>query len=220
MIKNIFRNMPLKQKILSMFFVILISITIVAVLAISFLGYSYSEFLYESVAVQLSYSAAEFADNLREIETVEEMIYSSNTVQNGLRVMTYLDDNIMRSAANDSLRNSLINLEYNLSDSGIKYTALYCGDFVVSGNSYEMNKDSQEVLNYLREKAAEGEGGIVWTAHPKSPDKIYLVRQIRNAYNLSLESLGEEIICVDVEYLLEKSTKTAVDFENSYFFHF
>ena len=142
MIKNIFRNMPLKQKILSMFFVILISITIVAVLAISFLGYSYSEFLYESVAVQLSYSAAEFADNLREIETVEEMIYSSNTVQNGLRVMTYLDDNIMRSAANDSLRNSLINLEYNLSDSGIKYTALYCGDFVLSGNSYEMNKDS------------------------------------------------------------------------------
>src|SRR5699024_6633744 len=139
---------------------------------------------YESVAVQLSYSAAEFADNLREIETVEEMIYSSNTVQNGLRVMTYLDDNIMRSAANDSLRNSLINLEYNLSDSGIKYTALYCGDFVVSGNSYEMNKDSQEVLNYLREKAAEGEGGIVWTAHPKSPDKIYLVIQIRNAYNL------------------------------------
>ena len=220
MIKNIFRNMPLKQKILSMFFVILISITIVAVLAISFLGYSYSEFLYESVAVQLSYSAAEFADNLSEIETVEEMIYSSNTVQNGLRVMTYLDDNIMRSAANDSLRNSLINLEYNLSDSGIKYTALYCGDFVVSGNSYEMNKDSQEVLNYLREKAAEGEGGIVWTAHPKSPDKIYLVRQIRNAYNLSLESLGEEIICVDVEYLLEKSTKTAVDFENSYFFLF
>ncbi len=86
MIKNIFRNMPLKQKILTMFFVILISITIVAVLAISFLGYSYSEFLYESVAVQLSYSAAEFADNLREIETVEEMIYSSNTVQNGLRV--------------------------------------------------------------------------------------------------------------------------------------
>lgn len=220
MIKNVFKNMPLKQKILSMFFVILMPITIVAILAISFLGYSYSEFLYESVAVQLSYSAAEFADNLSEIETVEEMIYSSNTVQNGLRVMTYLDDNMMRSAANDSLRNSLINLEYNLSDSGIKYTALYCGDFVVSGNSYEMNKDSQEVLNYLREKAAEGEGGIVWTAHPQSPDKIYLVRQIRNTYNLSLESLGEEIICVDVEYLLEKSTKTAVDFENSYFFLF
>lgn len=214
-IQKYIRNMSLSRKIFSILLLALIPVTLVSFFGASWITSSYSDLLYDSIAAQLSSSAREISKQLQDVESLSYMVYSHDTVQNGLATIRNSTNNMQRTDANASLRSLLIDYSQNYRSSHVAYINLFSDNFSVSGNSYAATVTSDKTFEEARAAARNAEGTIVWYSTSDDPGHLYLSREIRRIQNLSLSSLGEEVICIDIDSMVQDATQFDQQYEQA-----
>lgn len=214
-IRRFVGNLSLIRKILIILLLSLLPVILVAFLGSMRISAAYSELLYHSVAYQLSSSAREISKQLEDIEALSALVYSHDTVQNGLYVVGNSDNDMMRSDANAAMRSLLTNYGQNYRNRHVSYINLYSGNFWVSGNSYASNNTPAAVLEAAREQAAAGEGAVTWYTDPGDTGHLFLGRAVRQVKNLSLAPLGEQIICIDIAAMVQEATQFNDEYEQA-----
>ena len=214
-IRHFVRNLSLIRKILLILLLSLFPVILVAFFGSMRISAAYSELLYHSVASQLSYSAREISKQLEDIEALSALVYSHDTVQNGLYVVGNSDNDMMRSDANAAMRSLLTNYGQNYRNRHVSFINLYSGDFWVSGNSYVSNNIPAAVLAAVREQAIAAEGSVTWYTDPSDTGHLFLGRAVRQVKNLSLAPLGEQVICIDIAEMVQEATQFDDQYEQA-----
>lgn len=213
--RKYFRNLPLLRKFFSILLAAVIPVTLVSFWGASWIAGAYSELLYENIAAQLSYSAQDISNHFRDVESLSYMVFSYDKIQSGLRTIRFSSNDIARGDATASMRSLLGSFGQNYRSSYVSYINVFSDHFSVSSNSYAASETPESVFQEIRTAAQETDGSVIWYSTPLCPDKIFLGREIREISELSLEPLGEEVICVNIGSMVKAATQFNDQYEQA-----
>lgn len=206
-------NMPLKHKLLTIMAIGLMVMTVMSFVAVQILSASYNKMLYQTMSESMSYSAKDIMDYMAKIENLTEIFLSDDEVQKNL---TTLNNAAGSGQASLSALNNMgvyVGTYYqNYSDGILKYINLYTPLSVLKTNLIAADKVPGEVQAELLLGAEEKDGAPCWTPDYMNEYGLFLTRNIRRIEALKLDTLGTILINIDMNALVESSTR----FEEQY----
>ncbi len=210
------KNMTLENKLLSIIFANILGILLIAFMGFSIISNAYNRQLYKAVSGNLTISAYSIANHLKNIETMSSVIISSDIIQNSLSEINSTNDAIIRSKNNRQINQSLSNYYQSYRSDGAVGIALYNHHFVNWTNSVILNKTDTDFLDHILEETHLKEGAIVWTMD-ESRNMAILSRHVRKIDNLSLDSLGDLLIFVDLDPIVRKANAAVTTYGDSHY---
>lgn len=201
-----FRDIPLKRKIqwIILFCVFFISFT--AFLSIYFVSKSHEKVLYRSVSSNLSYSATEIYEQLREADNLADMILSNNGIQEKLPIILESNSGSEKQRYENEVYNILCNYSLNVTSNHISYISILQDNSSISTYSLPFQKLSSEIKEDLVRIGKSGEGATLWVTDYCQEYGLFLVKELRETKFLSLRSLGTLIINIDPNTLIAQTT--------------
>lgn len=211
------RDLSLKKKILALLLLALVPLILAAWAGLNAVTGVYSRLLYQAMAAQLSYSAQQISSQLESVETLSGVIFAHDAVQRGLQTLRWSQDNMARTDANLRIRTLLINYYGNYRSDHIRYIDLFADNLDISGSSYYSRQTPAQVHEAVRAAAHTVPGSPVWVSEYSGENGLFLGRVVRRIENLSFDELGELVICVDINAMVEDATRfgnafTAADY--------
>ncbi len=216
-LKNQFRNLSLKYKFLGMF---LINSGIL--LAAFFLCFfictrAYNQQLYNTVAANLSYSSGTISSSMKNIETLSSMILSDAAIQNSLSIIKNAPDPVLHYNAEQNINSALFSYYDTFRDRGVAYIAIQNKGTVNCTNSSRFQKVEPAFLEQIFHAARSSSGSVKWIWKSGHRDYLFLARDIRQIKNFSLDSIGELIINVNMDEIVDSANTAAIQYDNSYY---
>lgn len=201
-----YRSLSLKQ----VFFVIVLFNSI-SILLCSFVGYyiyttAYNQLLYDSMASSLSVTSTQISQSMENIEYISTLILSSSAIQEQLSAAPSGDDVVAMTEYNRAVNNALSEYSSLFRSNHIAYAALFGPTATNSTNWAMLEKTPPRQLAAAIENGGTRNGAVTWTSANES-GYLLLSRNIREIDNLSLRSLGNLIIAVDVKSLVQAATQ-------------
>ena len=221
--KNIslwFRNMSLKWK---MFSIVLVNITLLLIFFLfgfNLLSRTYNELLYRSVAGNLSFSSHTLSTDFKDIERLSSIILSTPSIQESLSSIHDTDDAVVWSNANRNINISLSSYYETFKQNGVSYILLYNDNFSNTTNWSAYRRTDEQFLNAARHNADEADGAISWTIGASVKDDcngMILGRNIRRIKDMDFSTIGQLLIHVDIERLVNTVNRSAQSFETAYY---
>lgn len=200
-----FQDMPLKRKIEIIVMGCIIFISTTAFISIYCISKSYNKVLYNSVASNLSYSAAEIYQCLREVDELANMILSNDTVQTTLPAMMDTEYAREKQAMENNIYNTLTNYLFNTANEHISYISILQDDTIISTNLLRFRKFPYELRKELIRQGQEAEGSTVWITDYSKEYGFFLVKELREAKSMSFRNIGTLIININPDTLIEQT---------------
>ena len=216
-LKTQLSNLPLKYKFLGMFF-INSGILLAAFLLCFFIcTRAYNQQLYKTVAGNLSYSSGTISSSMKNIETLSSMILSDNAVQNSLSTIKDTQDPVLHYNAGQILNSTLFSYYDTFRDRGVAYIAIKNQESVNCTNLPHLKKVDPAFLHQVFDAARSNNGSAKWIWKSGHRDYLFLTRDIRQIKNFSLDSMGELVINVNMEEIVDSANTAAIQYDNSYY---
>lgn len=200
-----FRNIRLKYKIQLLIISCILLISMVAFISMFLLSKAYEKVLYHSVSSNLSYSAAEISECLKQADTLADMILSDAAIQEQLPQLLDAQSRAQKQYFQNTLYDALANYLFNTSGNYISYLSIMLEDTSITTYSPAERALPQDIKKDLEKTAQKGEGAALWVTKYSPDYGLFLVKELREAKELSLRPLGTLIICVDTEALVSSS---------------
>lgn len=216
MFRKYIANLPLKNKILAIIiFINIFILFIVSVLGINIIVHTNNQILYQSIAASLSYSSKDVQSFLDNVETMSALMISDDIIQEHLSIIKETNDPMEIRKAYTTLYTKVQNYYSNYKNNHISYISLYSHSFVTHTYTPLAERTPQEITEYLRKSARDKEGAAVWTTSYCSEYGLFLSRDVRRIENLLLDNIGEVIICLDIDSLINESTDFSTQYKES-----
>lgn len=200
-----FQDVPLKRKIEMIVTSSILMISVAAFVSIFCISKSYNKVLYDTLASNLSYSASEIYQCLREVDELADMILSNDTVQAGLPAMADSESFSYRQTLENNIYNILTNYLFNTASEHISYISVLQEDTIISTNLIRFRKFPYELRKELIRLGQEAGGSTIWITDYSEEYGFFLVKELREAKSLSLRPIGTLIINISPEALIEQT---------------
>lgn len=216
-IKTIYINATLYKKIITLVLIILFINVFANVISLSIITGSNNKLLYEAIANTLLTGTKTISEKLQTIEEMTDIIIADSRIQTNL---TIVSESKVNSDRNDAFRTlSFLVPEYytNYKSNHIKYINLYNADYVSYSNIALSNKTPTEIHNKLLHEAGERPGYPVWSDSYSNEYGLFLVRDIRKAAKLALNTIGTVLVNIDLDSVVHTSMDTSMFSESAQF---
>lgn len=205
--KNI-KNYSLNKKITCIILVTVFLTVSFSAAGISMTLSSSNELLYEALAGSLSYSAEDISKKLSTVESMTNMIVSNSNIRKNL--ITISDDTsyIRRKNAYSILESLLADYQQTYKNNNISYIALYTEGDTVSSYKPGSAQVAEEIHQEIIEDTNKNAGYPVWKTNYCNSYGLFLGRECRRVDQLSFDTLGTVVVCIDMKKLVSSSTKS------------
>ncbi len=216
-IRCIYVNASLYKKIITLVLIILCLNLFANIIALSVITRSNNKLLYEAISNTLITGTKTISEKLRNIQEMTDIIIADSRIQTNLAIVADSKDNAKRSNAFRTL--SFLVPEYytNYKSNKIKYMNLYNNDYVSYSNIALSNKIPDSIHNQLLLKADEKSGRPVWSDSYCNEYGLFLVRNIRKAEQLALNTIGTVLVNIDLDSVVNTSVNTTMFSEPAQF---
>ncbi len=216
-IRSIYVNASLYKKIITLVLIILCLNLFANIAALSVITRSNNKLLYEAIANTLTTGTKTISEKLRNIEEMTDIQIADSRIQSNLTIVADSNDNAKRNNAFRTL--SFLVPEYytNYKSNKIKYINLYNNDYISYSNIALSNKTPDGIHNQLLLKADEKSGSPVWSDSYCNEYGLFLVRNIRKAERLALDTIGTVLVNIDLDSVVNSSVNTTMFSEPAQF---
>ncbi len=211
-----FAYWSLKYKILVIALFNSVTMILCAVFGYHLYTNAYNKLLFDSMASLLSVTSKQISQKLENVEYISSLILSSSVIQEELTSQPSSDDPLAVAQYNRTVNNLLSEYSELFGANGIAYAALYGENRTNSTNWVSLYKTPSFLLNAALENGAAQKGAITWTHAGRQP-YLLLSRNIREIRNLSLQSLGNLVIGVDLEKVVSDATQFVSQYRDQKF---
>lgn len=200
---HFWQNLRLRAKFLSILLtgIALISITSIAALHIPL--HAYDEELYKSSSQMITLFAEQIQNELENYEDISFRILTDKTLQENLTIMRDTPPGTLKwiTAKSDVADRVAY---YSLWFSGAVCFQLKSAGGAIYSHFFEKSTGADALTPARIEAATEHRGRYVWLAEDGEQARLFLVREIREIQDMSLDTLGVLLIEVDFPALIEQ----------------
>ncbi len=219
-IKQLVRNLSLHTKMVMISLLTVTAISITTFGGLRYLNNAYNHQLYRVCAGNLSISSKTISERLKNVETLSSVMISSATIQNSLSALLDSDDARVHSNSNRAINNALATYKQTFANPGLRGISLYNDSFANSSNlGLIFNKNTDSIQKAVASGRA-ARGGITWTLDEDHTGYLLLDREVRKIDKLSLAHLGDLVIFVDLDQLVQDANRAVTTYENSIYLIF
>ncbi len=211
-----FASWSLKYKILTIALFNSVTMLLCAAFGYHLYTCAYNKLLFESMASSLSVTSKQISQKLENAEYISSLILSSSVIQKELASQPPESDSIAVAEYNRTVNNLLTEYSALFRTNGISYAVLYGDTYTNSTNWALLNKTPSFLLDAALENGFKAKGSVTWTYGERQP-YILLSRNVRQISNLSLESLGNLVIGVDLEQVVSDASQFVSQHRNQQF---
>lgn len=211
-----FASWSLKYKILTIALFNSVTMLLCAAFGYHLYTCAYNKLLFESMASSLSVTSKQISQKLENAEYISSLILSSSVIQKELASQPPESDSIAVAEYNRTVNNLLTEYSALFRTNGISYAVLYGDTYTNSTNWALLNKTPSFLLDAALENGFKAKGSVTWTYGERQP-YILLSRNVRQISNLSLESLGNLVIGVDLEQVVSDASQFVSQYRNQQF---
>lgn len=203
------RNLALKRKIQSIVFLCIFLLTSVSLINIHMTSLAHQKVLDQTIATSLTFSAKELDNRLQNISTMGDMILADTTMQKHLGILK--DTSLLpeRTVAYKTVYGMLNEYYFNFRKNNIRYMSLYQGNFSVHTHIMNKEKLPDSIRNDLIARAESGRGKTIWVTDYSDQYGFFMVKNIRRSQFLKLDSIGNLIVNIDMNALMDTSTDSS-----------
>jgi two-component system sensor histidine kinase YesM len=207
--KAFIRNLSLKKKIQSIVFISILLLVVTSFLSIHITSLAHQKVLHQTAATTLSFSAQELNNRLENICTMADMILADNSMQKGLGV--YKDSTLTqdRTIAYKTLYTTLNEYYFNFRKNNINYMSLYQDNISIHTHIMSRDKLPDAIKKDLIWRAEDGKGKTLWVTDYSQEYGLFMVKNIRRSQFLKLDSIGNLIVNIDINQLMNSFTDTS-----------
>ena len=213
--KTFIRNLSLKRKIHSIVLFCILLLVVTSLLSIRLTSSAHQKVLYQSVATSLSYSGKELDNRLGSIRTMADMILADTTMQRELSILNDTYDLQERAIAYKTIYTALNEYYFNFRKNNIRYMSLYQKNYSVNTHITNRSRLPDSVIADLIKRSEEGKGETLWITDYSQEYGLFLVKNIRRIEFLKLDSIGNLIVNIDMNQLMNLSTDTSHLYEKA-----
>ena len=204
--KKYFLNLPLQRKFNIIVCIALIICSIGSLLGLNLIYTTHNRMLYRSMEGTMFHSASLLSEKLKTIESMTTIMLRDSVVQQDLSVAINPDaTDLERNNAFRSLSSLVPEYYQNYKQYGISYISLYNSNYTSHSNYARALPD--ELFEALLENAHERPGYAVWNTDYCNSYGLFLSRDVRRADNLELDTIGTIVVNIDLNSVIEDSTK-------------
>lgn len=217
--RHVYKYLSLKQ----VFFIIVL-LNSVSILLCSLAGYhiytaAYNQLLSDSMASSLSVTSAQIAQSMENVEYISTLMLASSSIQDQLSDAPSTDDIAGMNEYNRAINNALSEYSSLFRANHIAYAALFGPTATNSTNWALQEKTAPFLLDAAIFSGQKQAGAVTWTTCGRGR-YLLLARNIRKISNLSLQSLGNLVIAVDVESLVSSAAQFTSTYPDQKFVFF
>lgn len=209
--QHIYKCLSLKQV-----FSIIVLINSVAILLCATAGYriyttAYNKLLFDSMESSLSVTSAQISQAMENVEYISTLILSSSSIQKQLSHVPDAEDIPKMQEFNRIVNNALSDYSALFRSNYIAYAALFTKTTVNSTNWALLKRTPAFLMSAAITNGEKQNGAVTWTSSNRGK-YLLLSRSVREIDKLSLKPLGNLVIAVDMESLVD----SAVQFTSSH----
>lgn len=205
--KRIFDNLLLERKFTFIFCLVLIITTAGSFLGIQIIRDSGNKMLYESMEGSMSYSSSNISDKLSNIENLSEIMLADSTIQSMLSIATDADSSdVAKTDAYRTLSFTVPNYYHNFKQNGISYINLYNTNYISYSDISKCKNLPDSIINKLLNTAHTKPGYPVWNTDYCNEYGLFLLRDVRRAKDLQLDTIGTILVNINLETVIKDST--------------
>lgn len=213
--KAFIRNLALKRKIQSIVFLSIMLLTFVSFFNIHMTSMAHQKVLYQAVASSLSFSAKELYNRLDVISTMADMVLADCTMQKNLGILKDTGRIQERTVAYKAIYGMLNEYYFNFRKNNIRYMSLYQDDYSIHTHIINREMLPDSIRRDLISRAEAGKGKTIWVTDYSDKYGLFLVKNIRRTQFLKLDSIGNLIVNIDMNQLIDSSTDTSHLYESA-----
>lgn len=214
--KAAYKALSLKQVIFIIVLFNSFSILLCALLGIAIYKSAYERLLSDSMASSLSVTSAQISQSMENVEYISTLILSTSSMQTQLSSPPEDGDAYALGIYNQTINNVLNDYSTLFRNNHISYAALFSPTGTNTTNWVLLNKTPDFQLQTAIENGEQRTGAVTWTSATRA-QYLLLSRNIREIDNLSLDSLGNLVIAVDIADLIADATQFASTYPDQRF---
>lgn len=200
--KMLFNNMPLFQKLLSIFSISLGIGLFFAVGIFCFMSHSYNQLLYEQTEKSMSFFVDNIENSLSTIETISKNCISDSVIQQEMgNLLAYKSTDYSYKRISEKLESTLVKNFYSKNDL-ITMSLFQNNNIVTSVGKHNPLLSSEIYINKGMTDQSYQWNDKDWIAVEEDNSLLY-IRQIREIEQLSLRDLGYLVIRIDFEQMVQ-----------------
>ncbi len=210
-----FRHWSLKYKILTILLFNSVTMLFCALLGYRLYTDAYNKLLFDSMASSLSVTSAQISQKMENIEYISNLILGSSSIQDCLSNLPSSENAPAITEYNRTVNNALIEYATFFRENGIAYVAVYSknGEYVNCTNWVTLKRTPAFLLDAAIQNGCKKEGAVTWTHATRQPYML-LSRNVRQIRNMSLESLGNMVIGLDLEQVVSDAVRFASQYKD------
>ena len=213
--KTFIRNLSLKKKIQSIVFLCILLLAFTSLLSIRITSTAHQKVLNQTAATSLSFSAKELNNRLENISTMADMLLADNSMQKNLGIFKDSQSTQDRTIAYKSLYTALNEYYFNFRKNNINYMSLYQGNFSVHTHIMNKEKLPDAIRKDLIKRAEDGKGKTLWITDYSEEYGLFMVKNIRRSQFLKLDSIGNLIVNININQLMNSFTDSSRLYEKA-----
>lgn len=207
------QNLSLKFKIQLIIFICVICIASVSLFSTYFVSGANQKVLYQTLSASLNYSATELSEQLKNSESLCDLIFSNSTIQKQLSIYQDSNSNSEKSACRSVIYNLLYDYIYNFQNSSINYITFYQDNEIVSTTNNVAAKLPDNIVAAFTKQAKDASGSTIWVTDYCDAEGLFIIKDVRQIERLTLKSLGIMVINIDIEQLINSTAVFQTDYE-------
>lgn len=200
--RNWFANLPLQYKIQLISVFCLFTLAGASVLIINILLRNYNNLLLDSVSASLSYANDDFTQKLDGSYELSYTLLSDSSLQQMLAELKSRPGSTETANLYTKINSRLHAYYLEHQKEYLSYISLYTPSFVCHTDARKAARLPQNRIDAIKEAARKAAGKAVWITDDTMGQGLLLAREIREYDNLSLQSLGTVILCIDLDEMI------------------
>ena len=202
-LRKILTDIPLKTKVQIVVSFLTLAFVCCFCFGILLVSRAANDNLLSAATASLSGAGSQISYKLETLTDISYMILADNTVQDSLIKAKLRDqDYIKYRRGFEAMHNIVQYYQNQFASDYIDFIGIindYYSSYSASPYVYEL---PDEVVDHLRGYALEASGGAAFVTDYIGTYGLFLVREIREIDDLSLQSLGFMILCIDLDELV------------------
>ena len=160
---------------------------------------SNNDLLYQTSSKFLSYTSRDITRNLNAVEELGNHILEDTVIQSALTSCKNAKKNVFSQSAYSSIYSSLNDYYQKYKENYVDYIKIINDDFSASASNPKASSLPSDVEKKLRYLANIQDGRLFWVTDYNDTHGIFLIRELRQIENLSLDTLGILIININLK---------------------
>lgn len=203
-------NLSLYTKILFMVLTIIVLILSAVITGIRLISNANNFLLYQTLAGSLSYSAKDISEKLNNIENMTDIMIADTDIQDNLAIVTDSGNISQRNAAYNILSYKIPDYYQNYRENSVYYLNLYTPNYTIYSYKNRSDQVPASIVQDCLSVAEENAGYPCWITEYGNDYGLFLSRTIRRASQLRLDYLGNLLVSVNLDELIDSATSSVV----------